>query len=282
MGGNNTENNTMQHNPLSIGFRASLLVIYTVTLFGGTLGIVFMVRFLRRSKNKLSITTTSIINLVMAHGLFLLTVPFRIDYYAANTWRYTFEFCKLVSIAIHTHLYISFFFYVAILAVRLLPCLPTRDFYRPLTAFVASAAVWIVFTITIFPPLWLHYGKRGKYNESQCFQFHVEIKGERVKWLNISIATMVILISAVIITIQMLFLARVVRSNPGNLFSQQEFRAQLKNLTFLTFLVVCFLPYHAFRIYYVLHVDGKNSGHNEIYLSLTTLCCLDLLTFLAI
>ncbi|XP_035269289.1 probable G-protein coupled receptor 141 [Anguilla anguilla] len=276
MGGNTTENNPTN---LSIGLRAYLLVIYTVTLFGGTLGIVFMVRFLRRSKNKLSITTTIIINLMMAHGLFLLTVPFRIDYYATNTWRYSFKFCNLVRIAIHTHLYISFFFYVAILAVRLLPFLPTR--LRPLTAFVASAAVWIVFTITIFPPLWLHYGHTGNCSESQCFHFHVEIK-EYVKWLDIIIATMVILISVVIMTIQMLFLARVAQSNPGNLFSQQEFRAQLKNLTFLAFLVMCFLPYHAFRIYYVLHVDDRNSRHNEVYLSRTTLCCLDLLTFLAI
>ncbi|XP_064186866.1 probable G-protein coupled receptor 141 [Anguilla rostrata] len=274
MGGNTTENNPTN---LSIGLRAYLLVIHTVTLFGGTLGIVFMVRFLRRSKNKLSITTTIIINLMMVHGLFLLTVPFRIDYYATNTWRYSFEFCNLVNIAIHTHLYISFFFYVAILAVRFLP---TRDCH-PLTAFVTSVAVWIVFTITIFPPLLLNYGKRGNYNKSQCFQFHVEIK-EYVKWLDIIIATMVILISAVIMTIQMLFLAKVAQSNPGNLFSQQEFRAQLKNLTFLAFLVMCFLPYHAFRIYYVLHVDGRNSRHNEIYLSRTTLCCLDLLTFLAI
>ncbi|KAJ8279458.1 hypothetical protein COCON_G00065240 [Conger conger] len=274
----NNTNNTINNN--TIGFRASLLVIYTVTMLGGTLGIFFMVRFLRRSKNKLSITTTSIINLVLSHGFFLLTVPFRIDYYASNTWRYAFAFCKLVSISIHTHLYISFFFYVAILVVRLLPFLPTRDFYRPLTAFVGSAAVWFVFTITIFPPLWLEYGKTERYNKTKCFEFQAEIKNHVA--LNITISTVVIFISTVMVVIQVVFLTRVVRSNPGNLFSQQEFRAQLKNLTFLTFMVVCFLPYHVYRIYYVLHVSGNNSRHNEIYLSLTTLCCLDLLTFLAI
>ncbi|XP_036378738.1 probable G-protein coupled receptor 141 [Megalops cyprinoides] len=264
-------------------FRISLVVIYAVSLLGGTLGVFFMSRFLRRSKSKLSITTTSIINLVVAHGLFLLTLPFRIDYYISNTWHYPFDFCKLVSIAIHTHLYISFFFYVAILAVRLLPSLPTRDFYRPQTAFISSAAVWVLFTISIFPPLWLEYGKSANYTEKECFKFHSEITGHVVP-INITISSVIIVVSVVILVIQVMVLNRVIRSSQGDLFSRQEFRAQLKNLSFLIIMILCFLPYHVFRIYYVQHVGEKGAlqWHNEIYLSITTLCCLDLLTFLAI
>ncbi|KAJ8418660.1 hypothetical protein AAFF_G00001590 [Aldrovandia affinis] len=278
--GNDASNNTTNNS--NLGFRVSLLVIYIVALLGGTIGVFLMARFLKKSKNKISITTTSIINLVVAHSLFLLTLPFRIDYYATNTWRYPFSFCKLVSISIHIHLYLCFFFYMAILIVRLLTCLPSRDSYRPLIAFIASAAVWLLLMVSIFPATWLEYGKMGHYNKGQCFEFHAEIKKDHVKYINITIGGVVIAACAAVVVFQAVVLTKVVKSSQDNLWSQLNFRAQLKNLTFLSIMVFCLLPYHVFRIYYVLNIHDKISWHNEIYLSITTLCCLDLITFLAI
>uniref|UniRef100_A0A3B3TFC5 G-protein coupled receptors family 1 profile domain-containing protein n=1 Tax=Paramormyrops kingsleyae TaxID=1676925 RepID=A0A3B3TFC5_9TELE len=263
---------------------AALVWIYSLTLIGGIVGIIFMSFILNRQKDKLSITNISIINLVVVHGTFLLSVPFRIHYFATETWTITFELCKLVSIIIHTHLYLSFFFYLAILVVRFLPVIGRKPmgFNRPLIAFLASATVWLFFFLSIFPPLWIHYGKNQKNNEfeGKCFKFESDIK-DYVITVNIIMAVVIIATSCAALVILLLVLMKIARSNHGNLFSNQEFRAQINNIRFIAIMFICFLPYHIFRIYYVLHVhsDKTLANKNEVYLAITSLCCWDLLTF---
>uniref|UniRef100_A0A8C9S0A2 G-protein coupled receptors family 1 profile domain-containing protein n=1 Tax=Scleropages formosus TaxID=113540 RepID=A0A8C9S0A2_SCLFO len=266
-------------------FPSTLLVsMYTVALIGGTTGIVFMSLILKHQHDNLSITNISILNLVVAHGLFLLTLPFRIDYYITNYWRYCFSFCKLVSIAAHTHLYLTFFFYISILVVRFLPSFGWKPmhFQYPLIAFLFSATIWILFMVGFFTPLWIKYGKLNIYNETKCFKFHTEIK-DHVVTINIMIAAIVLAVACTTLTIQCFILLKMVRANHCNLLSQQEFRAQLKNFWFISIMVICFLPYHIFRIYYVLN-DTKNQQllkYNETFLAISALCCLDLLTFIS-
>ncbi|XP_048881117.1 probable G-protein coupled receptor 141 [Brienomyrus brachyistius] len=280
---NNTSSVTF---PLDGTSSVALVWIYSLTLIGGIVGIIFMSFILSRQKDKLSITNISIINLVVVHGTFLLTVPFRIHYFATQTWTSSFYFCKLISIVIHTHLYLSFFFYLAILVVRFLPVIGRKPmgFNRPLIAFLASATVWLCFFLSIFPLLWINYGKDKKNkNDGTCFGFQSDIK-DYVITVNIILAVVIIATSCAALVILLLVLMKIARSNHGNLFSHQEFRAQINNIRFIAIMFICFLPYHTFRIYYVLHLhnDQTLANKNEVYLAITSLCCWDLLTFVII
>ncbi|KAK1172181.1 putative G-protein coupled receptor 141 [Acipenser oxyrinchus oxyrinchus] len=283
-GTNETREDMIQMNSSISQYNYALVTIYSVSLIGGVVGVIFMTVFLYNSSTKLSVTTTSIINLVLVHSVFLISVPFRIEYFATNEWKHPFFLCKWVSIFIHSHLYISFIFYIAILLVRFLFFFGKNiHFYRPLHAFFASCLVWVVVFVSIFPPLFIQYGKHGNYSTNKCFEFGKEMQNPFVASLNYVIITTVLLTVFALLACQLVILVKVAMKNKTDLLSRQEFRAQLKNLSFLMVMIICFLPYHIFRIYYIQHNqdDDYTNYYNEICLAITSLCCFDLLTFIA-
>ncbi|MGH0152259.1 UNVERIFIED_CONTAM: hypothetical protein FKN15_058825 [Acipenser sinensis] len=283
-GTNETIEDMVQMNSSISQYNYALVAIYSVSLIGGVVGVIFMTVFLFNSSTKLSVTTTSVINLVLVHSGFLISVPFRIEYFATNEWKHPFFLCKWVSIFIHSHLYISFIFYIAILVVRFLLFFgKDMHFYRALHAFFASCLVWVVVFVSIFPPLFIQYGKHGNYSTNKCFEFGKEMQNPFVALLNYVIIITVLLTVFALLVCQLAILVKVVMKNKTDLLSRQEFRAQLKNLNFLMVMIICFFPYHIFRIYYIQHSQGNDdtNHYNEICLAITSLCCFDLLTFIA-
>lgn len=79
---------------------------------------IISILFLLVKMNTRSVTTTAVINLVVIHSVFLLTVPFRLIYLIENTWGFGLPFCKFVSAMLHIHMYLTFLFYVVILVIR--------------------------------------------------------------------------------------------------------------------------------------------------------------------
>ncbi|XP_041100477.1 probable G-protein coupled receptor 141 [Polyodon spathula] len=283
-GTNDTVEDMIQMNSSITQLNYALVAIYSVALIGGAAGVIFMTVFLLNSSTKLSVTTTAIINLVLVHSVFLISVPFRIEYFVTNEWKHSFPLCKWVSLFIHFHLYISFIFYIAILVVRFLLFFGKNlNFYRPLHALFASCLVWVFVSVSIFPPLFIQYGKHGNYSTNKCFEFGKEIQNPFVALLNYVIITSVLFTVFALLACQLVILVKVAMKNKTDLLSRQEFRAQLKNLSFLMVIVICFLPYHIFRFYYIQHSqDNDHTNHyNEICLAISSLCCFDLLTFIA-
>ncbi|KAK1173923.1 putative G-protein coupled receptor 141 [Acipenser oxyrinchus oxyrinchus] len=284
---NNGTNETVEdmiHMNSSISqYNYALVAIYSVSLIGGVVGVIFMTVFLFNSSIKLSVTTTSIINLVLVHSVFLISVPFRIEYFATNEWKHPFFLCKWVSIFIHSHLYISFIFYIAILILLPIVLWKGYTFLQAPPCFFASCLVWVVVFVSIFPPLFIQYGKHGHYSTNKCFEFGKEMENPFVALLNYVIIITVLLTVFALLVCQLVILVKVVMKNKTNLLSRQEFRAQLKNLNFLMVIIICFFPYHIFRIYYIQHSQGNDhtNHYNEICLAITSLCCFDLLTFIA-
>ncbi|KAM3865900.1 putative G-protein coupled receptor 141 [Diretmus argenteus] len=206
--------NSTNTTPLPDAYRWALLSIYTVVLVGGTISMSLMINILQ--SNVRSITTTAVINLIIVHILFLLTVPFRIYFYAFGDWQLGQGFCRVVSSMVHAHILLTFVFYVIILVIRYLAFYNGNDrmeFYRTMHA------MWI--------------------------------------------------------------LAQVYRKHQNQTFSHQEFWAQVKSLSFVAVMLVCFVPYNVFRVYYVQNMNAKANleGVNEVFLAITTLSCLDMLTF---
>ncbi|XP_074942233.1 putative G-protein coupled receptor 141 [Phalacrocorax aristotelis] len=263
---------------------AILITAYSVAFAGGGIGTTTML-FVLVKMNTLSVTTTAIVNLVVVHSLLLFTVPFRLHYYVNKKWVFKMPFCKVVSAMVHIHMYLTFLFYVITLVIRWLIFFQWKDkveFYRKLHAIAASAAVWVAVMIFVVPVFSFEYGRLGLYNDTTCFKFHKELKQGSVKALNYTTIAAVICITSVLLGIQIFVLVKVVRKLSTSLWSHQEFWAQVKNLIFICVIIICFLPYHLFRAYYIQHVGDLEQleSYNEVFLSLTALSCLDLLSFM--
>ncbi|KFO89987.1 putative G-protein coupled receptor 141, partial [Buceros rhinoceros silvestris] len=260
---------------------AILITVYSVAFAGGGIGSITM-SFVLVKMNTLSVTTTAIINLVVVHTLLLFTVPFRLYYYINKKWIFKMPFCKMVSAMVHIHMYLTFLFYVITLVIRWLVFFQWKDkveFYRKLHAMAASAAVWVLVMVLVVPVLYFEYGRSGSYNDTTCFKFHKELQQESVKALNYTIVVAISCITCVLLGLQIFILVKVAKKLSTSLWSHQEFWAQVKNLIFICVIIICFLPYHLFRVYYMQHMNDQLESYNEVFLGLTALSCLDLLSF---
>ncbi|XP_015274872.1 PREDICTED: probable G-protein coupled receptor 141 [Gekko japonicus] len=264
-------------------WKAILITIYTVVLIGGVCGVI-KISFLLVKMNTLSVTTTSVINLVAVHSLFLAMVPFRLYYYATDKWDFGHPFCKIVSAMIHIHMYLTFLFYLFVLVTRSLLFFQWKDkleFYRNLHAVASSVAIWILAVVIALPLIHICYGTTGRYENATCFRFHQELKNNSVKGLNYAVISVIVAVTCTFLALEVFIILKVVNRLSGPVCSHQEFRAQLQSLVFVCFIILCFLPYHFFRIYYLQrYVDGSQlEMYNEICLSITAVSCLDLLSF---
>ncbi|XP_077347775.1 putative G-protein coupled receptor 141 [Lithobates pipiens] len=259
----------------------TLTVLYTTVLVGGTIGIIIMIFLLNRTNTR-SLTTTAVINLLVVHGIFLLTVPFRITYYVSRKWVFGFEFCKIISISIHIHTYLSFIFYVAMLIIRYISYFKQKEkiqFYRKLHSVVASAVIWIVIILVMFPTFYVQYGDSNDRNSTGvCFRFLTAFNKPSVRILNYIVVVVMVSAICLLLAVQIFIIVKVVKKLKKSALDHQEFWAQLKSLFFILVMVICFSPYHMFRIYYIK--NRKNCYYyNEIFLGITALSCLDLLSF---
>uniref|UniRef100_A0A3Q3J0C4 G-protein coupled receptors family 1 profile domain-containing protein n=1 Tax=Monopterus albus TaxID=43700 RepID=A0A3Q3J0C4_MONAL len=258
-----------------------LLAIYSVVLLSGTISLSLMMHMMKSGST--SITSIAVLNLIFCHFVFLLTVPFRIYYYASRNWSLGIGLCKVVSSMIHIHMYMSFIFYVIILITRLMAFYKNVEqlgFFRRIHAFLLSAVVWIVVLISVPLTIVYHYGEKNKHNHSDnstCFKFGSNITPS-VKWSNYFISTLIIVVATVLTAFQANVVWVLYRKHHQEITYQQDFGAQLKSLCFALIMVVCFIPYHMFRLHYIEHIEQENI--NEVFLSLTTFTCFDMLTFL--
>ncbi|KAM6900534.1 putative G-protein coupled receptor 141 [Xenentodon cancila] len=265
----------------STEYHTPLLAIYSVVLLCGTISLSLMMYVLKSST--VSTTSIAVLNLIFAHFIFLLTVPFRIYYYANKTWNLSNGWCKMVSAMIHIHMYMSFVIYVIVLVSRLL------TFYnraaqvatiQRMHALIGSVLVWIIVLVTTPLVIQHYYGnyKNGTahQNTTLCFKFGKHMK-EAMEF-NYILSTVVIVVALGLTALQANVLRVLYKKYQQTCTSQQEFVAQVKSLFFALIMVVCFIPYHIFRMYYLKHVSLEEI--NELFLSLTTFNCLDMLTFL--
>lgn len=97
----------------------------------------------------------------------------------------------------------------------------------------------------------------------------------------------VIMITTVVILflIQLGVIVQLVKALWPDLWAHQDYRAQIKSFFFLLVIVVCFIPHHVFRVYFIQNYSEIDNSklvlYNEIFIALTTVCCLDMVCFVA-
>ncbi|XP_061112099.1 probable G-protein coupled receptor 141 [Conger conger] len=176
-------NSNVSNSTVPPEYQIALVTMYSIVFVGGIVSIALMINILK--SNIRSVTTMAVLNLIAVHLLFLLTVPFRIYFYATNKWHLTKEFCKVVSGMIHAHMYIAFVFYAIILVIRYHSFFRGKDpvaFHRKLHALWASLAVWAVVLVIILPVYALKYGgSEEDLQDRSCFNFGGELEKVAVK-----------------------------------------------------------------------------------------------------
>ncbi|KAM4544299.1 putative G-protein coupled receptor 141 isoform 2-T2 [Fundulus diaphanus] len=271
-------NSTLSPPELSPDFHVTLLVIYSIVFLCGTVSLSLMMHILKSSAA--STTSITVFNLIFAHFIFLLTVPFRLYYYATSTWTLGLEWCKMVSGMIHIHMYMSFLLYMIILITRLWPhyCRTRQvESLGRMHALIGSVVMWVIVLILTPCVIFFHYGKRTQdENSTHCFRFAESMTSAKV--LNYILSTIVIVVAVFLTALQANVLWVLYSKDRQGCTFQQDFGAQMKSLCFTLIMLVCFVPYHVFRLYYIGHPSLENV--NEVLLSLTTFNCLDMLTFL--
>lgn len=258
----------------------TLLAIHSVVLLSGTVSLSLMMYMMKSSIT--SSTSIAVLNLILTHFIFLLTVPFRIYYHAAEHWILGSGWCRVTSAMIHIHMYMSFIFYVIILVSRLITfyCRSEhRVSFSRGDALLVSIVVWVLVFLVIPLVIYFYYGKMNSipHNTTNCFDFgsHINSAGKVFNY----IVSMVIIVASFALTALQANAVRILyRKHQQFSTFQQDFGAQLKSLCFAAIMMICFVPYHVFRLIYLEHRDLQNV--NEVFLSLTTFNCLDMLTFL--
>ncbi|NWI43809.1 GP141 protein, partial [Picathartes gymnocephalus] len=258
---------------------AVLIALYIINLAGGTLGVIMMSQqlFQRRSQ---SVVTIMIISLLVLHSFMLLSIPFRLSYYILGEWKFGQFACRLVSAIIYLHMYATFAFYVAIIMARLL-----RLEFRKCCTTAWVGAVWLLVVLVITPVLFSYYGTSKAYCSSECFQFHRELQEAHIVTANYCLVGILVAVCAVLTGIQLTVIYRAAVKYWPDINSHLEFRAQAKGFFFILVTLFCFMPHHVFRVYYIQNYDLDRDHelllYNEVFLALTTMCCLDMLCFIA-
>ncbi|XP_053915142.1 probable G-protein coupled receptor 141 isoform X2 [Cuculus canorus] len=274
---NHSSNETLTYT--SERLRTVLIALYIINLAGGTLGVIIMSHrlFQRRSR---SVMTIIIISLLVLHTFMLLSIPFRLSYYILQEWKFGGFACKLTSAIVYLHMYTTFAFYVVIIIIRLL----RLDFKKCYTTACVSA-IWLVGVLVITPVFLSYYGTSKIYHSSICFQFHKEIHKTPMVIANYCLVGILVTVCAVLTVTQVSVICRLTLKYWPDINSHVEFRAQAKSFFFILITLVCFMPHHVFRVYYIqnFHLDKDQHllPYNEVFLALTTMCCLDMLCFIA-
>lgn len=259
-----------------------LLSIYSVVLVSGTITLSLMMYMMK--SNMTSSTSIAVLNLIFTHFIFLFTIPFRMYYHATSRWFLGNGWCRVISGMIHIHMYMSFIFYVIILSTRLVTfyCRSGQEVsFNRVHTLLVSIVVWIV-VLVVFPcVMFFFYGTDSEHDKmpysTHCFEFGKYIKSTG-KVFNYVISIVIIVVSSALTALQANTTWVLYRKQQKSCMSQQDFGAQLKSLCFAAIMMVCFIPYHIFRLIYLENLDLQHV--NEVFLSLTTLNCLDMLTFL--
>lgn len=264
-------------------YHTVLLSIYSVVLVSGTVSLSLMMYKLK--SNMISSTSIAVLNLIFAHFIFLFTIPFRMHYYANSDWSLGHGWCRVISGMIHVHMYMSFIFYVIMLSTRLVTfyCRSGQEMsFNRVHTLLISIVVWIVVLVVCPCVLFFWYGttegREKKPHYKHCFEFGEYIQFTNSKVFNYIISIVIIVVSSALTALQANATWVLYRKQQKSRASQQDFGAHLKSLCFAAIMMFCFVPYHIFRLKYLENIDLQHV--NEVFLSLTTLNCLDMLTFL--
>ncbi|XP_027691676.1 probable G-protein coupled receptor 141 [Vombatus ursinus] len=266
--------------------RRVLATLYSIVLLGGTASTIMMSHVLLQ-RNSQSIITVIIANIIVLHSILLLSLPFRLSYYFLLEWKFGWFICRVISSTVHFHMYFTFVFYVAIIVIRLLiyfKRFPLQELQK-CHVIALSVAIWLV-GMLIFSLIFLfQYGTHMDSSQHHCFQFYQELNHTPVIVINYCMIGIIMVTVLILSLIQLVVITQLTKTLWPEMLTHQEFRAHINSFFFLVVIIVCFLPHHTFRVFFIQNYFQNKKPElilcGEICKALTTVCCLDMLCFIS-
>ncbi|KAM4570645.1 P2Y purinoceptor 1-like [Fundulus diaphanus] len=261
-------NNTTCTKPNKELFEHRVLpILYILVFIVGLVLYVWGIKYLLRNWKKLRGIDILVINLGVADMLYLLTLPFLMDYYLKeNIWIFGEAFCKITRFCFKMNLYCSIGFLTCISVYRYIAIVHPFEALRKLTvtnSAVISVMVWILVSAQSVPDLFFpkHSGNMTCYDTTDSD--YVE------DYLPYSLSVTFIgfcIPSGIIVGCYAHVTLVVCRSNTMKTGVKQ--RSSKLLVLLILYFSLCFAPYHVFKnlnIYSrVLIKEGKcppwNSG----------------------
>ena len=213
--------------------RMILISLYSVVLLGGAAGAIAM-SYMMLKRNSQSIVATIVLNIIVLHSILLFSLPFRLSYYVLVVWEFGSFTCRLVSSIIYGHMYFTFVFYVAIIISRLLMYFKKlQTQFQKYHVVVLSIIIWLVGSVIFLPIFFLQYGTNPSYSEQQCFEFYKDLKRKEFIILNYSMIVIMMTTVVTLFLIQMWVIVQLVKALWPDMWTHQEYRAQIKSFFFL-------------------------------------------------
>ncbi|XP_044512703.1 probable G-protein coupled receptor 141 [Gracilinanus agilis] len=264
--------------------RKILVPLYSLVLLGGTAGTIMMSLVLSQ-RNSQSAITVIVANVIVLHSILLASLPFRLSYYFLSEWKFGWFTCRITSILVYVHMYFTFVFYVAIVVIRLLIYFKRLQLQelKKCHAVALSVAIWLLGTLIFCLIFLFQYGTHMESSQHHCFQFYKELNHGSVVIVNYCMIGIIMATVLGLSLVQLVVLTRLAKTLWPGLLTHQEFRAQINSFFFLAVIAVCFLPHHAFRVYFIQNYFQSERPelilYGEVCRALTTVCCLDMLCF---
>ncbi|XP_072267626.1 N-arachidonyl glycine receptor [Pyxicephalus adspersus] len=229
--------------------------------------------------------TVYMMNVAMLDLLFLLFVPFRIMYYAKQSWPFGDIFCRIMgaltvfypSVTLWLLAFISADRYMAIVQPKHI-----KELKNISKAMAACFGIWIMTIVTTTPLLFVYEDPDKEFNFTTCFKMFDLIHFKRNSILNFArlifffLIPLLIMIGCYCIIIYSLVSGRTSRLKP---------KAKRKSIQIIVTLVVqvlvCFVPFH---VCFVLLMTQEGLEHYILWGQVSTFMmnlstCLDLILY---
>ncbi|XP_073425629.1 N-arachidonyl glycine receptor [Dendrobates tinctorius] len=261
------------------------LVYYSIVLPVGLFVNITALWVFSCTTKKRTTVTVYMMNVALLDLMFLLFVPFRIIYYAKQSWDFGDIFCRIMgaitvfypSVTLWLLAFISADRYMAIVQPKHI-----KELKNISKAMAACFGIWIMTIVTTTPLLFVYNDPDKEYNFTTCLKLFDVIHFKQNKILNYArlifffLIPLLIMIGCYSIIIYSLISGRTSRLKP---------KAKKKSIRIIVTLImqvlVCFVPFHVCFLLTMIQEQEK------YYLSLVKVCtflmnlstCLDVILY---
>uniref|UniRef100_UPI00398F7137 cysteinyl leukotriene receptor 1-like n=1 Tax=Pristiophorus japonicus TaxID=55135 RepID=UPI00398F7137 len=236
-------------------FISAYSVVLAVGLVGNSVALYVFVGLTRHKTP----STVFMINLAVSDLFFILTLPYRIVYYALGEWKLGSFLCRITTYAFYVNLYASIFFLTALSVFRYIAVLhPVRSksIVTVRRASWVALAIWLFVGLATVPFLLATPHLRdGKY---RCFE-PKNMSWEQILKLNYWALAVGFLLPFLTIIACYARIIRRLRGSPEAL--QKTARSRHRSVYMIAIVLCsflfCFLPYHVIRTVH-LHLIVQN------------------------
>ncbi|XP_018420142.1 PREDICTED: N-arachidonyl glycine receptor [Nanorana parkeri] len=261
------------------------LVFYSIVLPTGLFVNVTALWVFSCTTKKRTTITVYMMNVALLDLMFLLFVPFRIMYYANQSWPFGDIFCRIMgaltvfypSVTLWLLAFISADRYMAIVQPKHI-----KELKNIAKAMAACFGIWIMTIVTTTPLLFVYEDPDKEFNFTTCFKMFDLIHFKRNSMLNFArlifffLIPLLIMIGCYSIIIYSLVSGRTSRLKP---------KVKRKSIQIIVTLVVqvlvCFVPFH---VCFVLLMTQEGLKHYILWGQVSTFLmnlstCLDLILY---